>query len=81
MVRSYLLFLLLALTSEALPNPSDALSFLSLPSPPRQKRSGLDTGDNGTTFLWVIQDTYQGKTFFECVGWHGFPFSPPLLTF
>ena len=31
------------------------------------KRANLQTSANGTSFIWIIQDTYEGKTFFECV--------------
>jgi hypothetical protein len=50
--------------SHALPDRSFLSSWLT---PPRnlQPRSALENGTNGT-FLWVIQDTYQGSTFFEC---------------
>ncbi len=27
----------------------------------------LQTDTNGSSFIWTIQDTYEGKTFFECV--------------
>jgi hypothetical protein len=29
------------------------------------KRDAFETTPNGSTILWVIQDTYQGQTFFE----------------
>jgi hypothetical protein len=29
------------------------------------KRENFETGTNGSQFLWVIQDTYQGQTFFD----------------
>jgi hypothetical protein len=34
----------------------------------QQKRAAsknFDTNPNGSSFLWVIQDTYAGSTFFE----------------
>jgi hypothetical protein len=33
----------------------------------RQDSSNFETGANGSKFLWLIQDTYEGKTFFEWV--------------
>jgi hypothetical protein len=54
-----LLVSIAALPSAAIPN------FLS-----RQKRAAsknFDTNPNGSSFLWVIQDTYAGSTFFEWV--------------
>lgn len=32
---------------------------------PLEKRSNLNTNPNGSTFLWLPQDEYSGKTFFE----------------
>jgi hypothetical protein len=32
-----------------------------------EKRSDFDTNLNGSTFLWLLLDTYAGKTFFEYV--------------
>lgn len=29
--------------------------------------SNLETGLNGSTFVWTIEDTYEGQTFFEYV--------------
>lgn len=29
--------------------------------------NAFDHNPNGSEFLWVLQDTYQGDTFFECV--------------
>ncbi|KDQ30773.1 glycoside hydrolase family 16 protein [Pleurotus ostreatus PC15] len=29
------------------------------------KRSNVDLNPNGTTFLWLIDDVFQGKTFFD----------------
>ena len=31
----------------------------------RQDDTNFETGTNGSEFLWLIQDTYEGKTFFE----------------
>lgn len=35
----------------------------------RQKRQAhnFETSANGTNYLWLIQDTYKGSSFFECV--------------
>ena len=33
----------------------------------RQSASAFDHDSDGSSFLWVPQDTYQGNTFFECV--------------
>ncbi len=33
-----------------------------------EKRAVLQTSQNGSSFIWTIQDTYAGETFFECVG-------------
>ena len=33
----------------------------------RQAANAFDHNPDGSQFLWVLQDTYQGKTFFECV--------------
>lgn len=33
----------------------------------RDSTSAFDHNPNGSEFLWALQDTYQGKTFFECV--------------
>ena len=33
----------------------------------RQADNAFDHNPDGSQFLWVLQDTYQGKTFFECV--------------
>jgi hypothetical protein len=30
-----------------------------------EKRAGINTNPNGSTFLWLSQDVYAGKTFFE----------------
>jgi len=30
-----------------------------------EKRAGINTSPNGSTFLWLTQDVYAGKTFFE----------------
>jgi len=40
-----------------------------IPSSSMEKRQGtnFETGTNGSKFLWVIQDTYEGQTFFEWV--------------
>ncbi|KAF8078599.1 glycoside hydrolase family 16 protein [Lyophyllum atratum] len=35
------------------------------PSSPIAKRSNLNTNPDGSTFLWLPQDEYSGKTFFE----------------
>lgn len=32
-----------------------------------EKRAVLQTSKNGSSFIWTIQDTYAGETFFECV--------------
>ena len=32
----------------------------------RQSDNAFDHNPDGSQFLWVLQDTYQGKTFFEC---------------
>jgi hypothetical protein len=32
-----------------------------------EKRANFDSNRNGSTFLWLLQDTYAGKTFFESV--------------
>ncbi|KAH0590705.1 hypothetical protein H2248_000833 [Termitomyces sp. 'cryptogamus'] len=32
---------------------------------PNVKRNNLNTNSNGSTFLWLLQDEYSGKTFFE----------------
>ena len=34
------------------------------------KRAILQTSSNGSTFIWTIEDTYEGDTFFECVWQH-----------
>ncbi|KAL0951158.1 hypothetical protein HGRIS_007890 [Hohenbuehelia grisea] len=31
----------------------------------RQKRSNLDKNPDGTTFVWLLQDSYEGKTFYD----------------
>ena len=31
----------------------------------RQDGSDFETGTNGSEFLWLIQDTYEGQSFFE----------------
>ena len=31
------------------------------------KRANLQTSSNGSSFIWTIEDTYAGQTFFECV--------------
>ena len=36
----------------------------------RQADNAFDHNPDGSQFLWVLQDTYQGKTFFECVAAH-----------
>ena len=33
----------------------------------RQTDDAFDHNPDGSQFLWVLQDTYQGKSFFECV--------------
>lgn len=33
----------------------------------RESTNAFDHNPNGSEFLWVLQDTYQGKTFYECV--------------
>ena len=33
----------------------------------RQSANAFDHNPDGSQFLWVLQDTYQGKTFFEYV--------------
>ena len=33
----------------------------------RQSINAFDHNPDGSQFLWVLQDTYEGKTFFECV--------------
>lgn len=33
----------------------------------RQSDNAFDHNPDGSQFLWVLQDTYQGQTFFECV--------------
>lgn len=38
---------------------------LSSRSIPIKKRSNLNTNPDGSTFLWLPQDEYSGKTFFE----------------
>ena len=30
-----------------------------------EKRAGINTSPNGSTFLWLSQDVYAGNTFFE----------------
>jgi hypothetical protein len=50
--------------------PSDITKLPSLFSRDRfttqEKRTNyFDTNRNGTAFLWIIQDTYSGKTFFD----------------
>ena len=30
-------------------------------------RANLQTDANGSSFIWTIEDTYEGQTFFECV--------------
>ncbi|CAL1695891.1 unnamed protein product [Somion occarium] len=47
-----------------------ALSILSFALPSRsslldKRLNNLETGVNGTTFVWTIQDTYAGPTFFD----------------
>lgn len=32
-----------------------------------QARGHLNTGPDGSTFLWLPQDEYSGPSFFECV--------------
>lgn len=32
-----------------------------------QIRTSYETSNNGTNFVWIIQDTYDGHNFFECV--------------
>jgi hypothetical protein len=36
-------------------------------TPPEKRLNTLDTNPNGSTFLWLLQDDYSGKNFFECV--------------
>jgi len=36
----------------------------------RQAANAFDHNPDGSQFLWVLQDTYEGKTFFECVTAH-----------
>jgi hypothetical protein len=31
----------------------------------RQSSTNFETGSNGSQFLWLIQDTYEGQSFFE----------------
>ena len=31
----------------------------------RGDSSNFETGSNGSEFLWLIQDTYEGQSFFE----------------
>lgn len=31
----------------------------------RQSGGGFETEPNGTEYLWVIEDVYEGKNFFE----------------
>jgi len=33
----------------------------------RQSDNAFDHNPDGSQFLWALQDTYQGQTFFECV--------------
>lgn len=33
----------------------------------RQAANAFDHNPDGSQFLWVLEDTYEGKTFFECV--------------
>lgn len=33
----------------------------------RQSSNNFEIGTNGSQFLWLIQDTYQGQSFFEWV--------------
>jgi hypothetical protein len=33
----------------------------------RQSSGAFDHNPNGSEFLWILEDTYQGNTFFECV--------------
>ena len=33
----------------------------------KRQSTAFDRNPNGSEFLWVLEDTYQGKTFFECV--------------
>src|SRR5271170_5818627 len=59
--------------SAGLPSLSiDHLKFVSglsslWPLHTRKRSLDLDTNPNGSTFIWVIQDTYEGQNFFECV--------------
>lgn len=32
-----------------------------------KRANQLQTSANGSSFIWSIQDVYQGETFFECV--------------
>lgn len=32
-----------------------------------QKRGSINSNPNGSQFIWLPQDEYSGKTFFECV--------------
>jgi len=40
-------------------------SSLSSLVPRLWKRTAFETGTNGSQFLWLIKDTYEGKTFFD----------------
>lgn len=39
----------------------------------RKRVNKLQTDTNGSSFIWTLQDTYEGKTFFECVPPHCCP--------
>lgn len=40
-----------------------------------EKRAGINTSPNGSTFLWLTQDVYAGKTFFD--RWDFFDYEDP----
>lgn len=57
---------LVTLQSAALPSLFDLVP-RSLSGLEKRQAHNFETSANGTNFLWVIQDTYEGASFYECV--------------
>lgn len=49
--------------------------FQTHPSRNLEKRAGINTNSNGSTFLWLTQDVYAGETFFD--RWDFFDYEDP----
>ncbi|KAF9015225.1 glycoside hydrolase family 16 protein [Cyathus striatus] len=71
------LWTVLALIAKASYNEAFSTLASTSPSTLLTKRSNININPNGSTFLWLPQDEYSGKTFFEQVRWDFFAYPDP----